>query len=90
VDAAKYFVPFAVMGVIGGKNQAARSQEGLRGVSFALTLEWIDGVPTTTKDASKRYHDRVARQYDAIYDDPYWAFHDELTWRMVKPHLRAT
>lgn len=29
----------------------------------------------------------MARQYDAIYDDPYWAFHDELTWRLVKPHL---
>src|SRR5216117_4564882 len=39
------------------------------------------------RDASRRYHDRVARQYDAIYDDPYWAFHDELTWRMVKPWL---
>src|SRR3954466_599755 len=38
-------------------------------------------------DASRRYHDRVARQYDSIYDDPYWDFHDELTWRMVKPHL---
>jgi ubiquinone/menaquinone biosynthesis C-methylase UbiE len=38
-------------------------------------------------DPSRRYHDRVARQYDAIYDDPYWAFHDELTWRAVKPHL---
>jgi ubiquinone/menaquinone biosynthesis C-methylase UbiE len=40
-----------------------------------------------SKDPSRRYHDRVARQYDAIYDDPYWAFHDELTWRAVKPHL---
>jgi ubiquinone/menaquinone biosynthesis C-methylase UbiE len=39
------------------------------------------------RDASRRYHDRVARQYDAIYDDPYWHFHDELTWRMVRPHL---
>ena len=39
------------------------------------------------RDASRRYHDRVARQYDSIYDDPYWDFHDELTWRMVKPHL---
>ena len=39
------------------------------------------------KDPSRRYHDRVARQYDAIYDDPYWEFHDELTWRAVKPHL---
>src|SRR5919112_3151860 len=38
-------------------------------------------------DPSRRYHDRVARQYDAIYDDPYWHFHDELTWRMVKPYL---
>src|SRR5687768_362851 len=36
---------------------------------------------------SRRYHDRVARQYDSIYDDPYWHFHDEVTWRMVKPHM---
>ena len=43
--------------------------------------------PHAPRDASRRYHDRVARQYDAIYDDPYWHFHDELTWRMVKPHL---
>ena len=40
-----------------------------------------------SRDPSRRYHDRVARQYDAIYDDPYWAFHDELTWRAIKPHL---
>ena len=39
------------------------------------------------RDGSRRYHDRVARQYDAIYDDPYWHFHDELTWRMIKPRL---
>ena len=37
--------------------------------------------------ASVRYHNRVARQYDAMYDDPYWHFHDEVTWRHVKPHL---
>src|SRR3954470_23770759 len=41
----------------------------------------------SSRDASRRYHDRVARQYDTIYDDPYWEFHDELTWRMIKPHL---
>ena len=29
----------------------------------------------------------MARQYDSIYDDPYWHFHDELTWRLLKPHL---
>jgi ubiquinone/menaquinone biosynthesis C-methylase UbiE len=39
------------------------------------------------RDRSRRYHDRVARQYDAIYDDPYWEFHDELSWRLIKPHL---
>ena len=38
-------------------------------------------------DRSRRYHDRVARQYDAIYDDPSWHFHDELTWRLIKPYL---
>jgi ubiquinone/menaquinone biosynthesis C-methylase UbiE len=38
-------------------------------------------------DSSRRYHDRVARQYDSIYDDPYWHFHDEMTWRAVKPYL---
>jgi ubiquinone/menaquinone biosynthesis C-methylase UbiE len=37
--------------------------------------------------ASRRYHDRVARQYDSIYDDPYWEFHDRLTWQAIKPHL---
>jgi ubiquinone/menaquinone biosynthesis C-methylase UbiE len=40
-----------------------------------------------TKDASRRYHDRVARRYDAIYDDAYWEFHDRLTWSAIKPHL---
>jgi ubiquinone/menaquinone biosynthesis C-methylase UbiE len=44
-------------------------------------------MPRPPRDGSKRYHDRVARQYDSIYDDPYWHFHDELTWRMIKPHL---
>ncbi|MBC7783205.1 MAG: class I SAM-dependent methyltransferase [Burkholderiales bacterium] len=39
------------------------------------------------RNPSERYHNRVARQYDNIYDDPYWEFHDELTWRSVKPHV---
>jgi SAM-dependent methyltransferase len=38
-------------------------------------------------DASRRYHDRVASRYDVIYDDAFWEFHDELTWRLIKPHL---
>ena len=44
-------------------------------------------VPRNRHDRSRRYHDRVARQYDSIYDDPYWEFHDELTWRSIKPYL---
>jgi ubiquinone/menaquinone biosynthesis C-methylase UbiE len=40
-----------------------------------------------SRDRSRRYHDRVARRYDAIYDDPYWEFHDELTWRSIKTYL---
>ena len=44
-------------------------------------------APRNRHDPSRRYHDRVARQYDSIYDDPYWHFHDELTWRLIKPHL---
>lgn len=38
-------------------------------------------------DASKRFHDRVAAKYDQIYDDPYWDFHDRVTWAHIKPHL---
>lgn len=37
--------------------------------------------------ASRRYHDRVARRYDSMYEDAYWAFHDEITWRAIKPHV---
>jgi ubiquinone/menaquinone biosynthesis C-methylase UbiE len=43
--------------------------------------------PRNRHDPSRRYHDRVARQYDSIYDDPYWHFHDELTWRLIKPFV---
>jgi ubiquinone/menaquinone biosynthesis C-methylase UbiE len=39
------------------------------------------------QDRSRKYHNRVAHQYDRIYDDVYWEFHDELTWRSIKPHL---
>ena len=41
------------------------------------------------RDKSVKYHNRVARQYDAMYDDAYWRFHDEVTWQAVKPHLHA-
>jgi len=41
------------------------------------------------RGSSVAYHNRVAKRYDGIYseDDAYWRFHDEVTWRAVKPHL---
>jgi SAM-dependent methyltransferase len=38
-------------------------------------------------ESNRRYHDRVASRYDSIYDDPYWEFHDRITWNHLKPHL---
>lgn len=32
----------------------------------------------------------MARQYDSIYDDPFWEFHDEVTWSLIKPYLPRT
>jgi ubiquinone/menaquinone biosynthesis C-methylase UbiE len=40
-----------------------------------------------SEQASRKYHDRVAKKYDAIYDDAYWQFHDRLTWEAMKPYL---
>src|SRR5262249_5058027 len=37
--------------------------------------------------AAQRYHDRVAGQYDAIYDDAYWAWHDRITWDHIRAYL---
>ena len=50
-------------------------------------VEQMAGSPRNRHHPSRRYHDRVARQYDSIYDEPYWHFHDELTWRLIKPYL---
>ena len=41
----------------------------------------------SSNDASRRYHDRIARQYDGIYEGPYWEFHDRLTWQAIRPYL---
>ena len=38
-------------------------------------------------EASRKFHDRVASRYDAIYDDDFWDFHDRLTWSHLKPYL---
>jgi ubiquinone/menaquinone biosynthesis C-methylase UbiE len=42
------------------------------------------------KSAVQRYHDRVARRYDASYDDAFWRWHDALTWDYLKPYLPRT
>ena len=39
------------------------------------------------KPPVQKYHDRVARRYDASYEDDYWQVHDTLTWTYLKPHL---
>ena len=37
--------------------------------------------------ANRRFHDRVAARYDSIYDDPFWEFHDRITWNPLKHFL---
>ena len=39
------------------------------------------------RNANQKYHDRVAGRYEQIYDDPWWLWHDALTWEYLKPHL---
>ena len=39
------------------------------------------------RSAVQRYHDRVAGRYDHSYADPFWRWHDELTWDYLKPFL---
>jgi ubiquinone/menaquinone biosynthesis C-methylase UbiE len=40
-----------------------------------------------SKPAVQKYHDRVARRYDASYDDAFWQVHDALTWTYLRPYL---
>lgn len=40
-----------------------------------------------SNESNRRYHDRVASRYDSIYDDPYWEFHDRITWNHLKAFL---
>jgi SAM-dependent methyltransferase len=44
-------------------------------------------TPRRRKPAVRKYHDRVARRYDASYEDAFWQLHDALTWAYLKPHL---
>ena len=40
-----------------------------------------------SNEPNRRFHDRIAARYDQIYDDPYWEFHDRITWNHIKPFL---
>jgi SAM-dependent methyltransferase len=40
-----------------------------------------------SNEPNRRFHDRVAAKYDKIYDDPFWDFHDRITWNHLKPFL---
>jgi SAM-dependent methyltransferase len=40
-----------------------------------------------SNEPNRRFHDRIAARYDTIYDDPYWDFHDRITWNHLKPLL---
>jgi len=43
-----------------------------------------------SKPPVQRYHDRVARRYDASYEDAFWQWHDALTWEALRPFLPST
>ena len=44
-------------------------------------------MPRYRPDSNRKFHNRIAHRYDAIYDDPFWDFHDRLTWAHLKAHL---
>jgi ubiquinone/menaquinone biosynthesis C-methylase UbiE len=39
------------------------------------------------REGNRKYHDRVARKYDDLYDTPYWRFYRDLSWRHLKPFI---
>jgi ubiquinone/menaquinone biosynthesis C-methylase UbiE len=39
------------------------------------------------KRSNRRFHDRVARKYDKIYEGPYWRFYRDVSWRHLKGFL---
>ena len=37
--------------------------------------------------SNRKFHDRIAGQYDKIYDSPYWRFYREISWDHLKTFL---
>ena len=37
--------------------------------------------------SNRKYHDRIAANYDQVYDSDYWRFYRDLSWRHLKPFL---
>jgi ubiquinone/menaquinone biosynthesis C-methylase UbiE len=39
--------------------------------------------------SNRRYHDRVSKRYDDVYDTPYWRFYRDVSWRHLQRFLPA-
>src|SRR5262245_15877337 len=39
------------------------------------------------REGNRRYHDRVAKKYDDLYDTPYWRFYRDVSWRHLKAFI---
>lgn len=39
--------------------------------------------------SNRRYHDRVSKRYDGVYDTEYWRFYRDVSWRHLQRHLPA-
>jgi ubiquinone/menaquinone biosynthesis C-methylase UbiE len=39
------------------------------------------------RSANQKYHDRIAKKYDDLYEHSYWEFYDAITWGHIKKFL---
>jgi ubiquinone/menaquinone biosynthesis C-methylase UbiE len=39
--------------------------------------------------SNRRYHDRMSKRYDDVYDTPYWRFYRDVSWRHLQRFLPA-
>ncbi len=37
--------------------------------------------------SNRRYHDRVSKRYDDVYDTPYWRFYRDVSWRHLQRYI---
>ena len=54
---------------------------------------FLEGRPyasSMVQKSNRKFHDRIAGQYDRIYDSPYWRFYREISWDHLKKFLPET